>query len=251
MPIGLTSGWTWKQLACHLAGLQGIVCMPVGANLPLWSLGFEWVFYLLAPVLFGLALARKPGLLRACAIAIVLLGLSAVTTGLSVWLPWLSIWIGGAVAAEVSRRRDLPVALGLAGLAIILGGFLISRLQIVPPVMTDLLVGFGTVLAVSTRRLLGWCPMARRIEGGAAFSYSLYAIHIPISVLLCALLERAGWPRGLVLPGLSAYSGFAAIVLCTIVAAFCFSLVTERQTDRVRRFLLRRPAAAASLPETA
>jgi peptidoglycan/LPS O-acetylase OafA/YrhL len=251
MPIGLTSGWSWGQLACHLAGLQGIVCMPVGANLPLWSLGFEWVFYLLAPVLFGLALAGKPGLLRVGGIAAVLLGLSVVTGGFATWLPWLSIWVGGAISAQIARRHDLPVAVGLAGLAIILAGFLVSRLQIVPPTATDLLVGFGTALAVSTRRLLGWCPMARRVEGGAAFSYSLYAVHLPFAVLLCALLERAGWSHDLVLPGPAAYAGFAGVVLTSILVAFVFSLATERQTDRIRRLLLRRRPAAAPLAETA
>jgi peptidoglycan/LPS O-acetylase OafA/YrhL len=93
--------------------------------------------------------------------------------------------------------------------------------------------------------------MARRIEGGAAFSYSLYATHLPLSVFLCALLERAGWPHDLVQPGPAAYAGFAAVVLAAFLAAFGFSLVTERQTDRMRRFLLRRRPAATPLAETA
>src|SRR6478735_6641922 len=31
MPIGLTSDWTWGQLACNVAAVQGIFCRPLGA----------------------------------------------------------------------------------------------------------------------------------------------------------------------------------------------------------------------------
>src|SRR4051794_5522765 len=87
MPIGVTSDWGWGQLACNLAGLQGIACLPLGANIPLWSLGFEWVFYLVAPALFGLCLSGRPSLVRLVGIALLFLCLSLLARGVANWLP--------------------------------------------------------------------------------------------------------------------------------------------------------------------
>ncbi len=76
MPIGVTSDWTWGQMACNLAAVQGIFCKPLGANPPLWSLGYVWGFYMLAPLLFGIALARLPIIARVAAAALLLAGVS-------------------------------------------------------------------------------------------------------------------------------------------------------------------------------
>ena len=244
MPVGVTSDWGWGQLACHLAGLQGVVCLPLGANIPLWSLGFEWVFYLLAPVLFGIGLSRRPTLVRVGGVALVFLGLSGLAGGVAIWLPWLAIWIGGALAAQLARQSEVPRVPGPAGLAVLAAGLFIARLQIAPPVVTDLLVGFGTVIAIADRRLLAWCPLARPVRVGADFSSSLYLTHLPVAVFLGALLERFGWPSVLVRPGPSAYAAFGAMVLAVLALAFLFAQVTERHTTAVREFLLARERKA-------
>jgi peptidoglycan/LPS O-acetylase OafA/YrhL len=248
MPVGITSGWSWGQMTCHLAGLQGMFCPPLGANVPLWSLGFEWVFYLLAPVVFGLCLSKLPRLVRAGGVACVFLGLAYVTRGFATWLPWLALWIGGAAAAQVARDRELPLALGLLGLALMVAGFVVARLQLAPPVWTDLIVGFGTALAIANRRLLRWCPFERPVRTGAGFSYSLYLVHLPVAVLCGALLERIGWPAALVVPSSSAYAVYAGMVLVVLAVAFAFAQVTERHTAAVRSLLFGDGGARARLP---
>ena len=45
--------WWWPQIPCHLAALQGLLCLPWGANPPFWTLGYEWGLYLIAPAIFG------------------------------------------------------------------------------------------------------------------------------------------------------------------------------------------------------
>jgi peptidoglycan/LPS O-acetylase OafA/YrhL len=260
MPVGVTSGWSWSQMGCHLAGFQGIFCMPLGANIPLWSLGFEWVFYLMAPPIFWLCLAKYPTLkyprleysrlLRAGGGAVLFLSLAYFAGGFESWIPWLAIWIAGAMAAQVVRRRERPVVEGLAGIALIAAGFVIARLQVVPPVATDVLVGFGTAVAIANGRLLAWCPVERLVRAGADCSYSLYLVHLPVVVFLGALLERFGWPAVLVQPGPFAYLAFAGLVAAVLGAAFLFAQATERHTNAVRGLLLARPrqAAPATLP---
>ncbi|WP_262032239.1 acyltransferase family protein [Microvirga sp. Mcv34] len=250
MPMSFTSDWTWPQMACNLAAMQGIFCKPLGVNPPLWSLGYEWVFYLMAPILFGLALARFSRPARVGGIALVLVGLGALAGPLSHWLPWLAIWLAGALAAQIVRARELPLAAGLFGLAVVAVGFVLSRAQIVPVYTTDLMVGLGTALASANGQLLGWCPLRRPVRIGADFSYSLYLIHVPVTVLLGGLIERFGWPSTLVVPDMAVYAAFAGLVISALVAAFLFAQLTERHTDRVRRFLLGRTSLKASAPPT-
>ncbi|EIM24727.1 acyltransferase family protein [Microvirga lotononidis] len=250
MPMGFTSDWTWPQMACNVAAVQGIFCKPLGVNPPLWSLGYEWVFYLIAPILFGLALVRFPRPARVGGIALVLAGIGALAGPLSHWLPWLVIWLAGALAAQIVRARELPLWSGLLGLAVVAAGFVLSRTQSVPVYATDLMVGLGTALAIANGRLLGWCPLRKPVRIGADFSYSLYLIHVPVTVLLGGIIEHFGWHSTLVVPSAPVYAAFAGLVISALVAAFLFAQVTERHTDRVRRFFLERSSLKASAPPT-
>jgi len=47
-----------RQALCHAAGLQGFACAAWKQNPPLWSLGYEWALYLVAPILLGLLASR-------------------------------------------------------------------------------------------------------------------------------------------------------------------------------------------------
>src|SRR5262249_54564136 len=71
-PVAIFDEWTWPQIPCHLMTLQGIVCTPWGADPPLWSLGYEWAFYLIAPLIFIplLSVARRRAIDWAVPIAI-------------------------------------------------------------------------------------------------------------------------------------------------------------------------------------
>jgi peptidoglycan/LPS O-acetylase OafA/YrhL len=188
--------------------------------------------------------SRRPALVRVGGLALVFLGLSCLAGGIAIWLPWLAIWIGGALAAQLARKSAVPRIPGPAGLAVLAAGLFVARLQIAPPVVTDLLVGFGTAIAIADRRLLAWCPFERPVRAGADFSYSLYLTHLPVAVLAGALLERFGWPSTLVPPGPSAYAAFAAMVLAVLAVAFLFAQATERHTGAVREFLLARERKA-------
>lgn len=246
MPMGFTSDWTWPQMACNLAAVQGIFCKPLGINPPLWSLGFEWVFYLLAPVIFGLALWRLPKAIKVLAIAALFLGLRYFAGPFVHWLPWLAIWLAGALASQIVGQRSVPFVVALAGLGAIGAGFVVSRLQIVPAYGTDLVVGLGTALAITHQRLLSWNPLSRPIRIGADFSYSLYLIHVPVTVFLGGIVELYGWSSQLVAPGPQVYAVFAGFLIAALAISFLFAQATERHTDRMRRLLLgKRPPKMA------
>ena len=46
--------WGVATFLCNLISLQSQFCAPYGSNAPLWSLGFEWFYYLTFPLILGM-----------------------------------------------------------------------------------------------------------------------------------------------------------------------------------------------------
>jgi peptidoglycan/LPS O-acetylase OafA/YrhL len=236
-PAGITSGWRWDQLVCHFASLQSLACQPLGVNPPLWSLGFEWTFYFLAPLMIGAFYASMHLVARLAAFAMIAAGLQTLFGRIDTFVPMLAVWFLGAVSARVVTRANLPVLPGLAGLGLVLVCMVLSRTQWLPLVATDVGIALGLALALATRRIArlqiadGW------VRRGADFSFSLYLLHVPVGLAAGALLERAGWPRDLAPPGAATYSAFGLAVCIALGAAFLFARATEANTGAVRRIL--------------
>lgn len=241
-PSGVAAGWSWNQIPCHLASLQGVVCNAWGADPPLWSLGWEWVFYLIAPILFGICLLPLRPLLRAAAFACLCFSLLTLF-GIGEWLLWFGTWLMGVAASLAAFRRRLPVVYGLAGLALCAAALVASRAAILPSLVTDLGVGVGLTIAVACRAISNAKILTKLAALGAGFSYSLYLIHLPVGVFAGAILERLGWPPTLMPPGIAAYAAFALIATAAILAAMAFAGLTEKHTASFRRFLSRLPHA--------
>ncbi|MBV9433736.1 MAG: acyltransferase [Hyphomicrobiales bacterium] len=240
-PSEVANGWTWNQIPCHLAALQGVACAPWGADPPLWSLGWEWLFYLVAPVLFAICLLRLRPLTRAIAFGCLWVSLLSVL-GIGQWLLWFGIWLSGVGASLLAMRRKVPVLVGLAGLALCAVALALSRTSLVPGVLADLGVGLGLAIAVSCRKIANAAILESIAARGATFSYSLYLIHLPVGVFVGGVLERLGWPTTLIEPGPTAFAAFALIVATALACAFFFAELTEKHTARLRRFLSRVPA---------
>lgn len=236
-PAGIFTEWTWGQIPCHIATLQGLLCLPWGANPPLWSLGYEWAFYLIAPiVIFPLMLPNRRGVID---LAVPIIVAVVLTWWNSDWLTWFAIWMLGALAARIFERQSIRLPAALAGVALCLAGLVLSRLKITPQIITDMMVALGLATAVSCRCLmrLGEIALVRR---GAGFSYSLYLIHLPVCLFMGALYERwLGWPGVLVQPDARGIAGFIGMVAAALVCALLFARATEDHTTAVRRWLTR------------
>ncbi len=249
MPSGIYDEWSWPQIPCHLAAVQGLMCLPWGANPPFWSLGYEWALYLFAPALFGALFARMPLWRRLASCAAVVIVFAALDWWNPDWPFWCAIWVLGAVAWRVSATARIGWQLGLAGLALAGAALVISRAAIVAPVVTDVCLAFGLALAVACPAILQRIGRIGAITRGAAFSYSLYAIHLPVCVFIGALLERfAGWPRGVVQPDLHGLAGFAVMLVGALTAARVFAYFTEDRTAAVRTWLMNLRAAWYARP---
>ncbi|HWJ74669.1 MAG TPA: acyltransferase [Kaistia sp.] len=220
--------------------LQTTVVPTFGSNLALWSLANEFWYYLLFPLLFAPLMGTIPLRRR---LALFLCGIGVLTfLGFAnfsiVWL--FSIWCMGALARvfPVPALTSRPIALVLAVLAV--GAFSFLRPYIGP--LATLLVGLTfTNLLLSLRREAPATPglLTAGARHFAAFSFSLYAVHLPLQHLLATTIQADADPyfdidpRSIVAP-----LTIIALAAASIAFGYVFSRLTEAHTEFVRRFLL-------------
>lgn len=228
----------------NLVMLQNFRIPTYGTNTPLWTISAEFWFYLI----FGLAsvlLLHRSKRKRGAAIvfgAVVFILLGAAFPYL------LGLWLIGVVVALMGRSRlERP----LFGLLLFVAVLVAARIfhDKVSALMWGKLVrdygvatsfGFFLYSMRSARStLLARIAVFNRFM--ADFSFSLYLIHFPLIIFLLSFAFASGYfpgvaigyrptdPEGLLL--------YALITLVVYLAAWIFSLVTERHTVRVRRFL--------------
>jgi peptidoglycan/LPS O-acetylase OafA/YrhL len=238
LPANIFAEWWWTQIPCHLAAVQGLLCLPWGANPPLWSLGYEWGLYLIAPAIFGallLPMLPRRRLLSGTAVAIVFVGLTLWNPD---WPKWFAIWMLGAIAWRVFKAGVVGLPAGVVGLMVCAAALVISRTALVPAFVTDWFVAGGLAVAMANPTILGLTSRVIAVRRGADFSYSLYATHLPVCVFIGALMERfAGWPHSLVQPDFRGILAFIVMVAGALLLARGFAYMTERNTAAVRAWL--------------
>jgi peptidoglycan/LPS O-acetylase OafA/YrhL len=253
-PIYTGAAQSWKQdyfnvparstlgsLLGNATFLQPMYVRPYGSNEALWSLSYEFWYYVLFPCLWLALKARRRQNLWLLAVA----GVIAWFVGRGIML-YFPIWLFGASLVILPRVRSLHtlvwwrLGLILSGCAFVVltlaghlsnGGEKVVRSVIVGDYLTA--VGFAAfmyVLLHDHRRLQNgvYERASRRL---AAFSFSLYVTHLPLLVLLRAwLIPRAPWE---ITPATTAYA--LAISMVCIAYAATFAAFTEKRTTTVRR----------------
>jgi hypothetical protein len=201
LPAMIFAEWWWPQIPCHLAALQGLLCLPWGANPPFWTLGYEWGLYLIAPAIFGALLVPMLPWRRGLSCLAVAIVFAALTWWNPDWPTWFAFWMLGAIASRVFRTGFVGLPAGLAGLLICAVALVVSRTALVPQLSQTGASPAGSRSRSPIRRSCDGRRACARSRAGQGFSYSLYAIHLPVCVFIGALMERfAGWPPALVQP---------------------------------------------------
>ena len=234
-----------SQAICHLAGLQGFSCPAWDQNPALWSLGYEWALYLFAPAIIQLIVwkaslgLRLTAIALVCAIAATVCGGPAPPEDPSGGVFWFIAWFLGVGSYRVLRAGLVPLPAGLLGAGLIIAGMAMSRLKAASGLETDTIIAAGAAVAMACRPLVEF-PLAPRLSGWAAgFSYTLYAIHMPLIFLAVAIFQNIGFPPEKILPSPVAFMEFGVTSAMCLLAAFLVSLVAERKTGQVRAAMLR------------
>ncbi|MCZ8516469.1 acyltransferase [Paenibacillus filicis] len=240
----------WSDFLGNLFFLQGVFFPNYGGNLPLWSLSYEFWYYILFPCLVLMVASRS--WLSKTVYGIAVAGLS-VMLGKAIMLYFL-IWLLGALlvilpAPRVSEKRlagaGIPLTAGMAVLVMLADKLLIHRSD------ADLMKGFLPQLAVSVcfAGLIYILLHAYNYPAAgnassfnihvflAGFSYTLYLTHYPIINLLRVWLGDGHW--GTWPPDLLHIVLGLMIALFILVYAWIISRCTEAHTSEVRAWLTR------------
>lgn len=252
--------------AANLASLQDIFAPYFGTNSALWTLSHEFWYY----VTFGLfAASLSPGYsprARKFALAASAILLAVMSASLSYHLFGFALWLTGVAAARMARapiksaRLALAIFLGVAiGLRLGLRYSLVEIWWIGGLADAAVALSFAGLLAAlrfddgPVWRFSTWRIHARLSE----ISYSLYAVHMPVLVFLCAAAQQTfgiGWRTAPV--HWTHWALVLAILAATIAIARLFWRLAEARTPQVRALAHnlafgRRRAVAGAGPQAA
>jgi peptidoglycan/LPS O-acetylase OafA/YrhL len=217
--------------ALNLLAMEGLFAHPFGSNGPLWTLAIEIQLYAVYPLVF--LVRRRFGISWTLGAALALSALSWFVferRGLSLFASYQFSWVLGAYVADretmgrppVSRQGAAPGLSRLVGF----GGVLLVGIGCAVFMVSQYLafqiwaLGFAMALAWLLEHPLRIGPIAGAFRQVGHFSYSLYAIHLPLAVLAVCLVFD-GRKQASPLPAL-------LIVCLTIVCAYVFHLAFER-----------------------
>lgn len=222
--------------------LQTIVTPVFGSNRPLWSLANEAWYYLAFPLLAFGCLAGAH-LTRLLCIGAGVLALAWLPAGVSL----LGIpWVAGALAANLPARPSLLRA--IAALAATLAALGYARTA--HTLLGDIVLGCAIAFCLRELAVIdsiggAYASVARGLSN---ISYTLYAVHFPLMLMLWFSLFASPQSQ----PGPLTFLYMAAFMAAALVYATLVWFLFERRTDAVRGWikqrlaLLHRPRRAPS-----
>jgi peptidoglycan/LPS O-acetylase OafA/YrhL len=227
---------------------------PFGSNGALWSLGYEFAYYLLFPlVLIGVMSSSR---WRSRAVAVVLTVLVCVLAG-----PWaLILFIGWLLGAGIAWQappirwwigRRAPVTVNVMRVAAVFGlvaGMALDKLQGGSPTSTPPGTFVTALFATALVALLvtDVHPRSRIARGSLSFtnglaesSYSLYAYHLPVLTLVAVMLTPVGDPSRF-MPDAFGWPLVATVTLALIAGGWLFARGTEYYYDPIKDWVVER-----------
>jgi peptidoglycan/LPS O-acetylase OafA/YrhL len=237
-------------LGCFLGNvvfLENIVVGAFGTNGPLWSLTFEFWYYVLAPVVLWVIPKGRNVAVKASGVVFLvaacwLLPRWLLTSSLQWWMGVLVYW--GAGYKSVDSVLKKPVVFILAYIAFITGLLLTHLGRTIPGYgdMGMILTGLGfSAMLPLIKTIDVKIPGYARFSGWTAeMSYTLYLTHFPVvSFVMFALLHDRKFQ-----PGLASGMLCLVVFLAVMMIARVFWYLFERRTPEIRAWVFRKISQA-------
>ncbi|MET0461561.1 MAG: acyltransferase [Chitinophagaceae bacterium] len=189
---------SFTTLLGNLLFVQETYVPIFGSNGPLWSLKFEWWFYMLYP-LFLLLNKRSAWWTFALIAALSLASIAGWSWGLTLLddvLAYFLCWWLGCLAADIfAGRIKMPVWTSLLAACLLITIPFQSKLPLQSGIARDTLlaIGFFGMLNLFLRGALAGkkFPLLTRLKPLGDCSYTLYVFHMPLLVVFHAFITRS------------------------------------------------------------
>lgn len=219
----------------NLLFLQTILSPVYGTNGPLWSLAYEFWYYVMFPLAAWAVLSRARAWARCLALGVSILLAAFLPSHITILG---LVWLAGAAAYWLNcppRMRGVFASNFYAAFsaALVAVSLVLTRSGGVGP---DLALGFAwaSILpALTNFRSLGW--LYERIAIALSeISYTLYAMHFPLLAAIYFVLLAPGQFQ----PGAMTLMLMGLLLLLCMAAAAVFWWCFERNTGVVRNWML-------------
>jgi peptidoglycan/LPS O-acetylase OafA/YrhL len=183
--------------AGNLFFVGGLHIPTLGSDGPLWSLGFEFWYYILFPAVFLLVLERR----WAARVLLAGVALLAGWIGGPGVLMMFPVWLLGVCLAAAKRLPQVAPGVRWTVVAVYVPVFFVlSKVRFLPGLISDYVLGLLTAglmvaLLSARKRAEESRSFARFSRLLARFSFTLYVAHLPFLLLLMSLAAGdARWP---------------------------------------------------------
>jgi peptidoglycan/LPS O-acetylase OafA/YrhL len=225
--------WSVPQVLSHAGYLTGLLGYE-WLNIVYWTLALEFQFYILIAIFFPLLATHRPavqlGTVIVCAAAPLLTPSIPAPTAEHLFptliLPLLPAFAAGVLTFKFLTRRAQSAWYWLA-----LGT--LTLLTAWRDGLPFAVAAGATATIIATVHL----PRIRPLAYLGAISYSLYLVHVPISVRLSNLANRLGSSLTLEIAII-----FAALAVCIAAAALLHWLVERPSVELAARIAYRPPS---------
>jgi peptidoglycan/LPS O-acetylase OafA/YrhL len=238
---------TGEGLIGNLCFLQAIRVPPYGSNDALWSLSYEFWYYLLFPCAWIVLGRGAASTWRSRALCGALIAAIYFVVSRKVLL-YFPIWLLGTAVCLVPRIRwrwkNADLLMTLASLAMFAAALVFAHSGALngavstPVLVMDYCTGCSFALflyfLVQSTSPSSYGAYARIATFLAGLSYTLYVVHMPfLTFLRAALIPAEPWG-----PSALAVATGAVITAAAVAYAMLIWFCTEARTDVVRNALL-------------
>lgn len=228
----------FSHFLASLLMLQNIVLPPLGSNGPLWSLNYEFWYYLLFPLccLLVIGLMKKQFKpvfwLSAVVIAFIMLLLNA-----DMRLYYL-IWLAGLLPLLINTNYRWLRWLLVPGIFIYL---MVTRVHLLySAFITDLVLGVLVALLLTTFPNRDVKNVFYKFNASiAGFSYTLYLVHYPFCLCVLALVNRLIGLNFKAFPSPALLLLFTGLIGLTLLFSALIAGFTEYKTEKFKHVLMK------------
>lgn len=251
IPPNISSTLISKNVVGNMLFLQTILVPTLGTNIPLWSLANEFWYYLAFPLLILAFVKSTPLSLRTTFLILFILIGAGVGKNIALLFP---IWCLGALISVLPLwvpKRATNILI-LVFVIIMCVSLVVVRVSPLSALLAEWAIAltFACLLYLLLHRTeQAHAGVYRTVSSFfSQISYTLYLVHLPLAVFLCACLNNPWRQWSKTIPNISVVATLFGTLICF---AFLFYLAFEANTDRVRLFVLHRRSKEEHVPRAA